>query len=162
MASKRDAWTRSSWGSLQTLLLTPLNFEIILQILPKSLTQVPMRSLTETYLENIYFLAGLGGNKGQQRKGMQGRKSYVMKFLVDFALYTVYLWKIQVYWLFWEGQSQHRRGCQDTSPMSWSSWVTLFWKHVKQHGFAGRQSSAAKKKKSLFDVPGSFCSRNVW
>lgn len=186
VAWTRDAWTRSSWGSWQTLFLTPLG-----------------------------LLSVLGGGKGQHWRGCRdtspmpwgswqtlllkllkkcGRKSLtqaLMRFLTDSVLET------------FEkhgfarpagkrAKASTERGCRDTTPMSWSSWLASFLIASKnmgllavlgggrvsyvmrfltdfvletseKHGLAGRQSSAANiVDRSPFGVPGRFCSRNVW
>lgn len=72
------------------MLLTPLNVDFFFinftEIVNTSPHEVPDRNIFGKHI-----ISGGAGGKGQHRKGMQGRKSYVMKFLVDFALYTVYL-----------------------------------------------------------------------
>ena len=164
MASKRDAWTRSSWGSLQTLLLTPLNFEIILQILPKSLTQVPMRSLTETYLENIYFGGGLGGGQRPAQKGDAG---------TQVLCHEVPGWLCSLYRIPLKNTSLlvvlGRAKSASTGMRGHKSYVMIFLSDLVLETcettcvcWPAKLSSKYRGQKSLFDVPGSFCSRNVW
>ena len=121
----------------------------------KSLTQALMRFLTDSVLET-FEKHGFAGPAGKRAK------------------------------------ASTERGCRDTTPMSWSSWLASFLipsknmgllavlgggrvsyvmrfltdfvlETCEKHGLAGRQSSAANiVDRSPFDVPGRFCSRNVW
>ena len=81
---KRDAWTRSSWGSWHTSFLKSLKcltkFAAIVHTSPH---EVPDR----------------------------------------YCFWSV--WKTCIFWRGWGGKGQQERGCGDTSPMSWASWVTL-------------------------------------
>ena len=68
MASKRDAWTRSSWGSWQTFFLKSLKFSTkFAAILHTSPHEVPDRYSFWNMWKNMYFLAGLGGQRPAQK-----------------------------------------------------------------------------------------------